>query len=162
MQILISVRCLQQNFVTVDKHAFVRTGFCTGKVYEKFVDGFSAAVSKLRVGPGIDPDVSVGPLIDNRAHQKVQDIVSDAVARGAEVAVGGNCNSMDGRFFPPTVLTKVTPEMRLGSEEIFGPVAPIFDLKVKNRSSGLPIKRTLTRFHFYSQDVNRCFRVASY
>ena len=135
--------------------------FVQRKVYEKFVDGFSAAVSKLRVGPGIDPDVSVGPLIDNRAHQKVQDIVSDAVARGAEVAVGGNCNSMDGRFFPPTVLTKVTPEMRLGSEEIFGPVAPIFQFESEEQVLRLANQTDFgLASYFYSQDVNRCFRVA--
>ena len=135
--------------------------FVQSKVYEKFVDGFSTAVSKLRVGPGIDPDVSVGPLIDNRAHQKAQDIVSDAVARGAKLAVGGNCNSMDGRFFPPTVLTKVTPEMRLASEEIFGPVAPIFRFESEEQVLRLANQTDFgLASYFYSQDVNRCFRVA--
>ena len=135
--------------------------FVQSKVYEKFVDGFSTAVSKLRVGPGIDPDVSVGPLIDNRAQQKVQDIVSDAVARGAKLAVGGNCNSMDGRFFPPTVLTKVTPEMRLASEEIFGPVAPIFKFETEEQVLRLANQTDFgLASYFYSQDVNRCFRVA--
>ena len=135
--------------------------FVQSKVYEKFVDGFSTAVSKLRVGPGIDPDVSVGPLIDNRAQQKVQDIVSDAVARGAKLAVGGNCNSMDGRFFPPTVLTKVTPEMRLASEEIFGPVAPIFRFESEEQVLRLANQTDFgLASYFYSQDVNRCFRVA--
>ena len=135
--------------------------FVQSKVYEKFVDGFSAVVSKLRVGPGIDPDVSVGPLIDNRAHQKAQDIVSDAVARGAKLAVGGNSNSMDGRFFPPTVLTKVTPEMRLGSEEIFGPVAPIFQFESEEQVLRLANQTDFgLASYFYSQDVNRCFRVA--
>ena len=135
--------------------------FVQSKVYDKFVDAFTAAVSKLRVGPGTDPDVSVGPLIDNRAYQKVQDIVTDAVAHGAEVAVGGNCNSMEGGFFPPTVLTRVTPEMRLGSEEIFGPVAPIFQFKSEEEVLCLANQ---TEFglasYFYSQDINRCFRVA--
>ena len=135
--------------------------FVQSKVYEKFVDGFSAAISKLRVGPGTQPDVSVGPLIDNRAHQKVQDIVSDAVAHGAEVAVGGDCNSMDGRFFPPTVLTKVTPEMRLGTEEIFGPVAPIFQFESEEQVLRLANQTDFgLASYFYSQDVNRCFRVA--
>ena len=135
--------------------------FVQSKVYDKFVDAFTAAVSKLRVGPGTDPDVSVGPLIDNRAYQKVQDIVTDAVAHGAEVAVGGNCNSMEGGFFPPTVLTRVTPEMRLGSEEIFGPVAPIFQFQSEEEVLCLANQ---TEFglasYFYSQDINRCFRVA--
>ena len=87
--------------------------------------------------------------------------MSDAVARGAEVAVGGNCSSMDGRFFPPTVLTKVTPEMRLGSEEIFGPVAPVFQFESEEQVLRLANQTDFgLASYFYSQDVNRCFRVA--
>ena len=135
---------------------FVQSG-----VHDAFVEAFAAAVAQLRVGPGSEPDVSVGPLIDDRAHKKVKALVADAVACGAKVAVGGSSNSTNERFYPPTVLTSATPEMRLAKEEIFGPVAPIFRfeseeevLKLANRTEfGLAS-------YFYSQDINRCFRVA--
>ena len=135
---------------------FVQSG-----VHDAFVEAFAAAVAQLRVGPGSEPDVSVGPLIDDRAHEKVKALVADAVACGAKVAVGESSNSTNGRFYPPTVLTSATPEMRLAKEEIFGPVAPIFRfeseeevLKLANRTEfGLAS-------YFYSQDINRCFRVA--
>ncbi len=135
---------------------FVQSG-----VHDAFVEAFAAAVAQLRVGPGSEPDVSVGPLIDDRAHEKVKALVADAVACGANVAVGESSNSTNGRFYPPTVLTSATPEMRLAKEEIFGPVAPIFRfeseeevLKLANRTEfGLAS-------YFYSQDINRCFRVA--
>ena len=135
---------------------FVQSG-----VHDAFVEAFAAAVAQLRVGPGSEPDVSVGPLIDDRAHEKVKALVADAVACGATVAVGESSNSTNGRFYPPTVLTSATPEMRLAKEEIFGPVAPIFRfeseeevLKLANRTEfGLAS-------YFYSQDINRCFRVA--
>ena len=135
---------------------FVQSG-----VHDAFVEAFAAAVAQLRVGPGSEPDVSVGPLIDDRAHEKVKALVADAVACGANVAVGESSNSTNGRFYPPTVLTSATPEMRLAKEEIFGPVAPIFRfeseeevLKLANRTEfGLAS-------YFYSEDINRCFRVA--
>ena len=105
---------------------FVQSG-----VYDKFVKAFTAAIAQLRVGPGSEPDVSIGPLIDGRAYEKVQGIVADAVASGAQVAIGGSPDSMKGRFFPPTVLTSVNQQMRLATEEIFGPVAPVFKFETE-------------------------------
>jgi succinate-semialdehyde dehydrogenase/glutarate-semialdehyde dehydrogenase len=135
--------------------------FVQGGVYDRFVEEFTAAVGELRVGPGTEPNVSVGPLIDYRALKKVKALVDDAVSCGAEVTVGGNAEPTNGQFFPPTVLTSATTQMRLATEEIFGPVAPIFRfdseeevLQLANRTEfGLAS-------YFYSQDVNRCFRVA--
>ena len=135
---------------------FVQSG-----VYDEFVKAFTATIAQLRVGPGSEPDVSVGPLIDDRAYEKVQGIVADAVACGAEVAIGGSPDSMKGRFFPPTVLTSVNQQMRLATEEIFGPVAPVFKFETEEEVLELANK---TEFglasYFYSQDITRCFRVA--
>ena len=135
---------------------FVQSG-----VHDTFVEAFTAAVAQLRVGPGSEPDVSVGPLIDDRAHEKVKALVADAVACGAEVAVGGSSDSTSGRFYPPTVLTSATPQMRLATEEIFGPVAPVFRFESEEEVLQLANR---TEFglasYFYSQDINRCFRVA--
>ena len=135
---------------------FVQSG-----VHDTFVEAFTAAVAQLRVGPGSEPDVSVGPLIDDRAHEKVKALVADAVACGAEVVVGGSSDSTSGRFYPPTVLTSATPQMRLATEEIFGPVAPVFRFESEEEVLQLANR---TEFglasYFYSQDINRCFRVA--
>ena len=135
---------------------FVQSG-----VHDTFVEAFTAAVAQLRVGPGSDPEVSVGPLIDDRAHEKVKALVADAVACGAEVAVGGSPDSTSGRFYPPTVLTSATPQMRLATAEIFGPVAPVFRFESEEEVLQLANR---TEFglasYFYSQDINRCFRVA--
>ena len=135
---------------------FVQSG-----VYDEFVKAFTATIAQLRVGPGSEPDVSVGPLIDDRAYEKVQGIVADAVACGAEVAIGGSPDSVKGRFFPPTVLTSVNQQMRLATEEIFGPVAPVFKFETEEEVLELANQ---TEFglasYFYSQDITRCFRVA--
>lgn len=135
--------------------------FIQSGVHDRFVKEFTTAVAELQVGPGADPNVSVGPLIDDCAYEKVRGIVADAVACGAQVAIGGSRDSTEGRFFPPTVLTSANPQMRLATEEIFGPVAPVFKFETEEEVLQLANQ---TEFglasYFYSQDINRCFRVA--
>ena len=135
---------------------FVQSG-----VHDTFVKAFTAKIAQLRVGPGSEPDVSVGPLIDDRAYEKVQGIVADAVACGAQVAIGGSPESMEGRFFTPTVLTSANQKMRLATEEIFGPVAPVFKFETEEEVLHLANHTDFgLASYFYSQDINRCFRVA--
>ncbi len=135
---------------------FVQSG-----VHDEFVKAFTEAIAQLRVGQGSEPGVSVGPLIDDRAYEKVQGIVADAVACGAQVAFGGDPDPTKGRFFPPTVLTSANQQMRLATEEIFGPVAPVFKFQTEEEVIHLA---NHTEFglasYFYSRDINRCFRVA--
>ena len=150
---------LAANFVTVGKHAFVRTGFVQRKVYENLSMGFRLLFQNCRLVLGL---IQMFRWTVNRqpGTPESSGYCVDAVAV-EEVAVGGNCNSMDGRFFPPTVLTKVTPEMRLGSEEIFGPVAPIFRFESEDEVLRLANQTDFgLASYFYSQDINRCFRVA--
>jgi succinate-semialdehyde dehydrogenase/glutarate-semialdehyde dehydrogenase len=98
-------------------------------VHETIVDDFARRLAERMaaqvVGPGTDPDVTVGPLIDRAARTKVTDLVADAVSRGAEVTTGGSAVDGPGYFFEPTVLTGVSRDSALMSNEIFGPVAPI-------------------------------------
>jgi succinate-semialdehyde dehydrogenase / glutarate-semialdehyde dehydrogenase len=98
-------------------------------VSERVADEFASRLAKrmgaLTVGPGSDPQVDVGPLIDDRARRDVHALVEDAVDRGAAAVIGGSPMDGVGYFFEPTVLTDVHPESRLIGEEIFGPVAPI-------------------------------------
>lgn len=94
-------------------------------VAKEFSKAVAQRVAALVVGPGADPTSQVGPLIERRGYDKVAELVADAVERGAQVAVGGVPDGGEGRFFPPTVLTGITPAMRLTREEVFGPVVPI-------------------------------------
>jgi succinate-semialdehyde dehydrogenase / glutarate-semialdehyde dehydrogenase len=94
-------------------------------VAEEFARGLAERMGPLKVGRGTEPDVDVGPLIDEDQRVKVTELVDDAVARGARVLVGGERVKGRGYFFSPTVLADVPQDARAFSEEIFGPVAPI-------------------------------------
>jgi succinate-semialdehyde dehydrogenase/glutarate-semialdehyde dehydrogenase len=95
-------------------------------VADDFVAAFAQRLGALRVGPGVEPGVDVGPLIDGDQRGKVEELVDDAVRRGAEVVLGATRPGNDGYFYAPTVLTGVSREASMHEEEIFGPVAPIY------------------------------------
>ncbi|WP_309115883.1 NAD-dependent succinate-semialdehyde dehydrogenase [Saccharothrix sp.] len=94
-------------------------------VAEEFGARLAARMSALRVGPGTEPGVDVGPLIDESGRRKVERLVEDAVQRGACVLAGGETPTGPGSFYPPTVLSRVSPDSDLMGTEIFGPVAAI-------------------------------------
>jgi succinate-semialdehyde dehydrogenase/glutarate-semialdehyde dehydrogenase len=94
-------------------------------VVEDFAAQLTERMSALVVGPGTEPGVDVGPLIDEAAVAKVQMLVDDAVAKGARLLLGGKPLPGPGHFYPPTVLADVPDTARMLKEEVFGPVAPI-------------------------------------
>lgn len=94
-------------------------------VYERFRDGFVAFAEARRVGDGLDPDTTMGPLIHARRLEAMESLCADAVARGAELRTGGKRIGNRGNFFEPTVLCDVPQEARIMNEEPFGPVALI-------------------------------------
>jgi succinate-semialdehyde dehydrogenase/glutarate-semialdehyde dehydrogenase len=128
-------------------------------VHDAFVEKLAARVAAMKVGNGFEPGVAIGPLIDDAALAKVQEHVADALAQGAHVVTGGA--AQDGRFFTPTVLAGVTPDMRCAKEETFGPVAPVFRFETEAEAIALA---NATEFglasYFYSRDIGRIFRVA--
>ena len=130
-------------------------------VYDAFAAKLVERVKKLKVGNGLEPGVTIGPLIDMAAVEKVEEHVSDAVAKGAKVLLGGKRHALGGLFFEPTVLAAVTPAMRVTCEETFGPVAPLFRFKTEEEAIRLPND---TEFglasYFYSRDLSRVWRVA--
>ena len=115
----------------------------------------------FKVGPGTEPGVVIGPLIDEQGMQKVEKHVADAIGKGAKVLLGGKRHEKGGLFFQPTVLANVTPEMVVSHEETFGPVAPLIRFKTEEDAIRLAND---TEFglcgYFYSRDVGRIFRVA--
>src|SRR3954449_10388091 len=93
------------------------------EVAEEFADKLAAKMGALKIGRGTDPDVTVGPLIDDDQRGKVDELVKDAVEKGAKLLVGGEHGEGPGHFYKPTVLAEVPDDARLLVEEIFGPVA---------------------------------------
>jgi succinate-semialdehyde dehydrogenase/glutarate-semialdehyde dehydrogenase len=131
-------------------------------VYQAFAEKLAVAVGQqLKVGNGLEPGVSQGPLIDMAAVDKVEDHIADAVSKGASVALGGNRHDLGGTFFEPTILTDVTAEMKVSREETFGPVAPLFRFKTEDEAVQMAND---TEFglasYFYSRDLGRVWRVA--
>ncbi|QNH07345.1 NADP-dependent succinate-semialdehyde dehydrogenase [Pseudomonas sp. B11D7D] len=130
-------------------------------VYDAFAEKLAAAVAKLRVGPGDETGVVIGPLIDGNAVAKVQAHLADALAKGAKVLQGGKPHALGGHFFEPTVITGVTADMRVAREETFGPLAPLFRF---SDEADVVRQANDTEFglagYFYTRDLGRTFRVA--
>jgi len=135
--------------------------FVHDKVYDAFAAKLADRVRALKVGPGTDAGVAQGPLIDQAALAKVEEHVADATNLGARVTTGGKRHALGGTFYEPTVLTDVTPEMKIFREETFGPVAPLFRFKTDAEVVELANR---TEFglasYFYSRDIGRIWRVA--
>ena len=100
--------------------------FVQAKIYDDFVSKFTNAVSKIKVGNGLEEDTISGPLIDEYSLAKVKEHVEDAVNTGAKIAIGGDVHSLGGNFYQPTILANVTSKAKITYEETFGPVAPVY------------------------------------
>jgi succinate-semialdehyde dehydrogenase/glutarate-semialdehyde dehydrogenase len=130
-------------------------------VYEAFTHKLVHAVAQLRVGDGLKGPTDQGPLIDAAALAKVEQHITDAVSHGARVVHGGRRHALGGTFFEPTVVTEVTPAMRLAREETFGPIAPLFRFETEQDAIRMAND---TEFglaaYFYTRDLARSWRVS--
>jgi succinate-semialdehyde dehydrogenase/glutarate-semialdehyde dehydrogenase len=130
-------------------------------IVERFAERLCVRVQGLRVGDGSDPSVAVGPLIDATALAKVEAHVADALENGAHLLCGGRRIAGTGAFYAPTVLTGVTPSMRIAREETFGPLAPIFAFSDERDAIALANDTEYgLAAYLYSRDIGRCLRVA--
>ena len=130
-------------------------------VYDSFAAKLSEKVKGFKVGPGTEPGVVIGPLIDEQGLKKVESHVADALSKGAKIKIGGKSHERGGLFFQPTVLTDVTPEMVVSREETFGPVAPLIRFKTEADAIRLANDSEFgLAGYFYSRDIGRIFRVA--
>ena len=130
-------------------------------VYDTFAQKLADAVGQLHVGNGVDAGVTTGPMIDEKAVEKVEEHIADAVAKGASIKMGGKRHSLGHSFFEPTILTNVTQDMAVAKEETFGPLAPLFKFDTEEEVLGYAND---TEFglasYFYSRDIGRIFRVS--
>ncbi|MDR7151902.1 succinate-semialdehyde dehydrogenase/glutarate-semialdehyde dehydrogenase [Hydrogenophaga palleronii] len=131
------------------------------KVYDAFAAKLASAVAQLKVGTGVDADVRIGPLIDDKAVQKVEQHIEDAVSKGAKVLTGGRRHALGQSFFEPTILSGVTQDMLVAREETFGPLAPLFRFDTEDEVVAMAND---TEFglasYFYARDLGRVWRVA--
>ncbi|ERE77280.1 succinate-semialdehyde dehydrogenase [Cricetulus griseus] len=131
-------------------------------IYDSFVKKFAEAMQKsLRVGNGFEEGITQGPLINEKAVEKVEKHVNDAVAKGAEVVTGGKRHQRGGNFFEPTLLSNVTKDMLCITEETFGPLAPV--VKFDKEEEAIAIANAADvglAGYFYSQDPAQIWRVA--
>ncbi|MBB6121634.1 NAD-dependent succinate-semialdehyde dehydrogenase [Nocardiopsis algeriensis] len=130
-------------------------------IAEEFSRRLAERMGALRVGRGLDEGVDVGPLIDEKALQKVQNLVDDAVSRGARVVVGGGAGEGPGHFFQPTVLADVPVESELSTTEIFGPVAPVLPFETEEEAVRLANDTEYGLVSYlYTRDLDRGLRVS--
>ena len=144
---------------------------CANRIYvqetiaDRFVPMFVERVKALRVAPGFEAGAQIGPLINTEIYEKVDGLVQEAVGDGAAIAAGGRRLTdgalSGGVFYAPTVLTRVTEEMAVAREEIFGPVAPVMTFREEDE---VIARSNATRFglaaYFYTGDLRRAIRTA--
>ena len=131
-------------------------------VFDAFAEKLVAAVKALRMGDGADDGVTVGPLINDAAYEKVSSILKQATDNGAQVLTGGRGNEgHGGNFFEPTVLVDVDDSMEVYNEEIFGPIAPLFKFKTEEEAIRIGNDTPFgLSAYFYARDIGRVWRVA--
>jgi succinate-semialdehyde dehydrogenase/glutarate-semialdehyde dehydrogenase len=135
---------------------YVQTG-----VYKKFAEKLKLAVSELKVGDGFDPKTTLGPLIGSNAVKKVNSHIEDAISKGAESIYCGTGEKEDGNFINPTILTGVTKNMRVATEETFGPLAPLFEFSTVEEVIELANDTIFgLASYFYAKDLSRVYQVA--
>ncbi|RIA83619.1 aldehyde dehydrogenase domain-containing protein [Glomus cerebriforme] len=133
--------------------------YVQSSIYAEFASRLADKVSGFQVGNGFDTKTTHGPLINQKAVKKVTRHVEDAVAKGAEILVGGT--NRTGNFFYPTVLTNMSKEMVITSEETFGPVAALYNFETEDEVINLANDSPHgLAGYFYSRDIGRCWRVA--
>lgn len=155
-----------QGAITAKYRNSGQTCVCTNRffvqagVYEEFVQKLAEASKQLKVGSGLEDGVQQGPLIDEKAVEKVEEFIADAISNGGRVVAGGKRHELGGSFFQPTVIADATTGMKFMKEEIFGPVAPVFKFETEEEAIKLAND---TEFglaaYFYTGDLGRAFRV---
>lgn len=144
-----------------------QTCVCTNRVYvqaaiyDEFCARLARAAAALKLGNGLDDGVEQGPLIDEKAVEKVEQHVADALGKGAKILTGGKRSDLGGTFYEPTVLRDCTADMLCAREETFGPFCPVFKFDTEDEAIAAANN---TEFglasYVFTSDVARQWRVA--
>ncbi|KHD23958.1 succinate-semialdehyde dehydrogenase [Vibrio caribbeanicus] len=144
-----------------------QTCVCTNRlyihdaIYDEFVQRYTQAVSELKVGQGLAEGTDIGPLINQKAIDKVDELVATAQQQGAQLVLGGAVSSVGEHYYQPTILTNVTEAMDIAHQELFGPVSTIFrfddEEDVIRRANNTPFGLAA---YFYTQNHSRVWRVS--
>lgn len=130
-------------------------------IYEVFTEKLITAIGKLNIGNGLQKNIQIGPLINRAAVAKVEQHIADACAKGATIAYGGKAHVLGGLFFNPTILTNVTTDMLVATEETFGPLAPLFRFKTLDEAINMAnATESGLAGYFYSRDIKRIWKMA--
>jgi succinate-semialdehyde dehydrogenase/glutarate-semialdehyde dehydrogenase len=130
-------------------------------VYDAFAAKFKVAVEALKVGDGMEEGTTLGPLIEPKAVDKVQNHLDDALAKGGEILTGGKPHALGGQFFEPTIVTKATKDMLVSTDETFGPFAPLFKFEDEDDVIALANDTIYgLASYFYAKDISRVTKVA--
>ena len=135
--------------------------FVHEKVYDEFLEKFTSAVSKIKVGNGLDNEVNSGPLIDKFSLDKVIEHVDDAVKLGGKIIIGGEKHELGNNFYQPTIISNVSTKSKITYEETFGPVAPLY--KFTNEKDVIKMANDTPyglASYIYSRDIGKIWRVA--
>jgi succinate-semialdehyde dehydrogenase/glutarate-semialdehyde dehydrogenase len=134
--------------------------FVQREVAAAFEQKLAVAVGKLKVGPGIEPGTTQGPLINEDAVEKVEEHIADALAKGGRLVAGGKRHALGHSFFEPTVVAGCTPAMTLAREETFGPLAALFAFDSEEEAVALANDTEVgLAGYFYTRDLARAWRV---
>lgn len=143
-----------------------QTCVCTNRilvhanVHDEFLAKFSDAVKQLKVSPAFEPGAEQGPLINEKSVEKIQEHISDAIAKGAQVVVGGKRHILGQTFFEPTVISGVTQDMLVAKDETFAPLAPVF--KFNTDAEAIQMAND-TEFglasYIYTESLSRAWKV---
>ena len=133
---------------------FVQSG-----IYDSFIARFREKIEVMKIGNGLEDNVTIGPLINKAAVDKVEDLVKDASDKGAKLEIGGDAKDL---FYSPALVTGMSKDMKAFSEEIFGPVAAIYRFESENEVV-CHANDTIYGLaaYFYSKDLAQCFRVSA-
>ena len=130
-------------------------------IHDRFAEALAAKVGAMKVGDGREAGVVVGPMIDEKAVEKVEEHVADALAKGARLVTGGKRHAKGGAFYEPTILADVPRDALCFHEETFGPVAPLFRFDTEEQAIELANDSEFgLAAYFYTRDLSRAFRVA--
>ncbi len=143
-----------------------QTCVCTNRflvqegIYDAFAEKLTAEVKKFVLGDGSKPDSTMGPLVNQQAVSDVDAIVQDALGKGATATTGGSVSDLGECYYEPTVLLNTTPDMKVFSEEIFGPVSPLFKFSTEEEAIAMANDTEVgLAAYFYTRDLGRIWRV---